>query len=1046
MRAIVGSSLKFRFIVIAIAVFMMVYGLNRIVRMPVDVFPEFAPPLVEIQTITLGLNPEETESLVTIPLEQSLQGIQGLDVMRSKSVEQLSSIKLIFKQGTDLIRARQEVQERIAVVTPNLPTWAAPPFMMQPLSATSRVMKIGVTSDKYSVIDLSMTTYWKIRERLLKVPGVANIAIWGERIEMFQVQVEPERLKAYGVSLDEVMEATSDSLDVGLLQYANGALIGKGGFIETPTERIGVEPVLPILGPEDLAKVAVTVDENGKIVRLEDVSKVVIGNQPLIGDAVINDGPGLMLIVEKFPWGNTLDVTRGVEAAIEEMKPGLTDITFDTAIFRPATFIELSLENLLRAMLIGSVLVIVILIAFLYEWRVALISVIAIPLSLVAALLVLYFRGTTINVMILAGLIIALGELVDDAIIDVENIVRRLRQARQEGSTISTARIILESSMEVRSAIVFATLIVVVSISPVFFMEGLSGAFFRPLALSYVLSILASLVVALTVTPALCLIMLRNFKREQRESPFVPALKRGYEGFLSRLLRRPVITSAITFGVFSLAGLIILPRMHQELLPSFKERDFLMHFLTKPGTSLEEEVRVTTQSSKELRAIPGVNNFGAHIGQALQADEVYGVYFGENWISVDPKVNYDDTVKAIQNTVDGYPGLYKDVQTYLKERIREVLTGTSDAIVIRIFGPELPILREKAHEVEEALSKIEGIVDLHVEFVTEIPQIDVQVNLAAAQKYGLKPGDVRRAAATLIAGEEVGDIHTSNRTYDVNVWSTPETRANLTSLQNLPIDTPGGSQIPLSEVADITIVPTPNAVNRENSNRRINVEANVEKGRNLSEVVAEVENALDEIDFPLEYYPVLLGELAEFQAAQTRLRSFAIAAVIGVFFLLVTAFNSGKLAFLSLIALLAAQVGGLVAAYLTGGVISLGSIVGFLTILGIAARNGIMMISHFQHLEQYEGEAFGLHLVLRGAKERLVPVLMTSLTAGLALVPLVVAGKIAGHEIEHPMAIVILGGLLTSTLVNLFVLPALYLKFGQVRVRSSVKSVVPQPA
>jgi CzcA family heavy metal efflux pump len=1045
MRAIVGSSLKFRFIVIAFAVAMMIYGLSRIPQMPVDVFPEFAPPLVEIQTITLGLSPEETESLVTIPLEQSLQGVQGLKVMRSKSVEQLSSIKLIFEQGTDLIRARQEVQERIGIVTPTLPTWAAPPFMMQPLSATSRVMKIGMTSDKYSVIDMSMTTYWKIRERLLKVPGVANIAIWGERIEMFQVQVEPERLKAYGVSLDQVMEATSDSLDVGLLQYASGSLIGKGGFIETPNQRIGVEAVLPIISPDDLAKIAVTVDKNGNIVRLEDVSNVVIGHQPLIGDAVINDGPGLMLIVEKFPWGNTLGVTRGVEAAIEEMKPGLKDITFDTAIFRPATFVELSLENLLRAMLIGSVLVIVILIAFLYEWRVALISVIAIPLSLMAALLVLYFRGTTINVMILAGLIIALGELVDDAIIDVENIVRRLRQARQEGRNISTARIILESSMEVRSAIVFATLIVVVSISPVFFMEGLAGAFFRPLALSYVLSILASLVVALTVTPALCLIMLRNFKSEQHESPFVPALKRGYQNFLSGLLRRPVLTSALTFSVLAVAGLLIWPRMHQELLPSFQERDFLMHFLTKPGTSLEEEVRITTQSSKELRAIPGVNNFGAHIGQALQADEVYGVYFGENWISVDPKVNYDDTVNAIQATVDGYPGLIKDVQTYLKERIREVLTGSSHPVVIRIFGPELPVLREKADEVKQALEKVEGLTDLHVELVTEIPQIDVKVNLEAAQKYGLKPGDVRRAAATLIAGEEVGDIHTSNRTYDVNVWSTPETRRSLTDLRNLPIDTPDGSQVPLSEIADITIIPTPNSVNRENSNRRINVDANV-SGRDLSEVVADVQNVLDEIDFPLEYYPVLLGEYAELQAAQARLRGFALAAIIAVFFLLVTAFNSGKLAFLSLIALLAALVGGLLAAFITGGVISLGSLVGFLTILGIAARNGIMMISHFQHLEKYEGEAFGLNLVLRGAKERLVPVLMTSLTAGLALVPLVVAGKIAGHEIEHPMAIVILGGLLTSTLVNLFVLPALYLKFGQVRVRSSVSNVVPQPA
>ncbi len=1032
MRALVGSSLKLRFIVLAIAAAMMVFGLSRIPSMPVDVFPEFAPPLVEVQTITLGLNPEEVEALVTIPLEQALSGLQGLDVMRSKSVEQLSSIKMIFKQGTDLIHARQEVQERIAIVTPNLPTWAAPPFMLQPLSATSRVMKIGMTSDKYSVIDMSMTTYWKIRERLLGVPGVANIAIWGERIEMFQVQVDPERLKANGISLDKVMQVTADTLDVSMLRFLNGTMIGKGGFIETGTQRIGVETVLPIVTPDDLAKVALKVNTDGTILHIEDVSEVVIGHQPLPGDAVINDGPGLMLIVEKFPWGNTLDVTRGVEAALEEMKPGLSDITFDTHIFRPATFIELSLENLTRALLIGSVLVIVILIAFLYEWRVALISVLAIPLSLVAALLVLYFRGATINVMVLAGLIIALGELVDDAIIDVENIVRRLRQARTEGSKASTARIILEASMEVRSAIVFATLIVVVSISPVFFMEGLSGAFFKPLAQSYVLAILASLLVALTVTPALCLIMLRNFESVRREPPFVPRLHGIYQNALRKILRAPLVTSGVTLAVLALAGVLILPRMHQELLPSFQERDFLMHWLTKPGTSLEEEVRITTQASKELRNIPGVNNFGAHIGQALLADEVYGVYFGENWISVDPKVNYQDTVNSIQATVDGYPGLFHDVQTYLKERIREVLAGSSDAIVVRIFGPELSVLREKAEEVEVALSKIEGITDLHVEFVTEIPQIDVKVNLAAAQKYGLKPGDIRRAATTMMAGEEVGDIHTSNRTYDVNVWSTPETRNSLTSLMNLPIDTPDGSQVALQEVAEVKIVPTPNAVNREANARRINVDANV-SGRNLSAVVNDVREALDQIEFPLEYYPVLLGELAEFQAAQSRLRGFALAAVIAVFFLLVTSFNSAKLAFISLISLVAALIGGLVSAYITGGVVSLGSIVGFLTILGIAARNGIMLISHFQHLEKYEGERFGLNLVLRGAKERLVPILMTSLTAGLALVPLVAAGKIAGHEIEHPMAIVIIGGLITSTLVNLFIVPALYLRFGQLK-------------
>ncbi|UCH24845.1 MAG: efflux RND transporter permease subunit [Trueperaceae bacterium] len=1031
MRTIVASSLTFRFIVVALAIMLMVFGFSRLGDMPVDVFPEFAPPLVEIQTPTLGLSAEEVETLVTIPLEEVLQGVPGLDVMRSKSVEQLSDIKMIFEPGTDLIEARQVVAERLALVTPTLPTWSSPPFMLQPLSATSRVMKIGLSSEEYSVIDLSMIAYWKIRERLLGVRGVAHVAIWGERLQMLQVQVEPERMVAAGVTLDDVLEATSDALDVGLVQYSEGTYVGTGGFIEADGQRLSIHLNSPVVTPEDLGEVALKVSDTGETLRLKDVAKLVEDHQPLIGDGVINHDVGLLLIVEKFPWGNTLEVTRGVEEAIDEMRPGLQGIDIDTEIFRPATFVELSMKNLTNALLLGGILVILVLIAFLYEWRVAMISLIAMPLSLMGAVLVLYMRGATINVMILAGLIIALGAVVDDAIIDVENITRRLRQHRRAGSNVSTARIILESSLEVRHAIVFATLIEVIALAPVFFMEGLSGSFFKPLAFSYVLAVLASLVVALTVTPAMCLILLRDTKLERRESPLIPFLQRGYNAVLKGILRTPV-TSYVTFGVIALAGILIVPRLGQELLPDFKERDFLMHWLAKPGTSVTEMDRITIQAGKELLEIPGVRNFGAHIGQALLMDEVVGIYFGENWVSVDPKVDYDDTVNAIQTAVDGYPGLFRDVQTYLKERIREVLTGSSDAIVVRIFGPELPVLREKADEVFNALDRIPGIVDLHVELVTEIPNIDIKVDLERAQAFGLKPGDVRRATSTMIAGIEAGDIHTSNRTFDVQVWSTPEYRNSMTDLYNLPINIPGGGYVRLEEVANIDIVPTANTINRENINRRIDVEANVD-GRDLGSVVADVERALDSVEFPLEYHPVLLGEFAELQASQRRLQGMAIAAVIAIFILLQTVFGSWRLAALSGLTLPAALVGGVLAAYFTSGILSLGSLVGFLTVLGIAARNGIMMITHFEHLERYEGETFGPQLVLRGAKERLAPILMTALTTGLALVPLVLAGSIAGHEIEHPMAVVILGGLVTSTLVNLFIIPPLYLRFGKGR-------------
>jgi CzcA family heavy metal efflux pump len=1033
MRFIVGTSLKFRFLVVAIAAGMLYFGIQQIREMPVDVFPEFAPPMVEIQTISLGLSPEETESLVTVPLEQVLAGVPGLTAIRSKSVPDLSAIKMYFERGTDLMLARQLVKEHVAQVTPTLPNWASPPVMLPPLSATSRMMKIGISSKTRSVTDLSMTTYWTIRQRLLRVPGVANVAIWGERIEMLQVNVIPELLQKHKVTMDEVMTATHDALDVGLFRYSEAHHLSTGGWVETPNQRLQIRHLLPYVKDfenvtaEELGKARLAV-RDGRQLALHDVAEVTIGHQAMIGDGIVNDDIGLLLIVEKFPWGNTLQVSRDVEKALDALRPGLPDVDIDAEIFRPATFIETSIDNLTTALLIAAALVVFVLFAFLWEWRTALISCTAIPLSLMTAVLVLYLRGTIINTMVLAGLVIALGAVVDDAIVDVENIVRRLRQYRKEGRDLSLGRIILEASMEVRHAIIFSTLIEIAALLPVFVMEGLSGAFFKPLALSYSIAIVASTVVALTVTPALSFLLLRSAPLEHRESPLTKWLHRRYDSLLTGIVHKPR-NAYITVGVIVLAGIVIAPQLGQSLLPDFKERDFLMHWLTKPGTSHPEMNRITIQASKELRQIPGVRNFGAHIGQALIMDEVVGMYFGENWISVDPSVDYDETLAKVQETVDGYPGLYRDVQTYLKERIREVLTGSSDAIVVRIYGRDLDVLEQKAREVKDALSGIEGIVDLHTSFQTKIPQIEVKVDLAKAQEYGLKPGEVRRIATTVIAGEEAGDVHIGNRTYDVNVWSVPGARDSLTDLREMLIDLPGGGHVQLQDVAEVAIRPTPNVVKREGLKRRMDVDANV-RGRDLGSVYADVEAALATIDFPHEYYPELLGEYTERLAVQKKMMIFALIAAIAIFFLLHTSFRNARLATLSFLLLPSALVGGVIAAYLGDGVISLGSMVGFLTVLGISARNGILMINHFQHLQRYEGETFGPALVLRGAQERLAPILMTASTTGLALLPLVVAGSIPGNEIEHPMAIVILGGLITSTLLNLFVVPSLYLRFG----------------
>ena len=1028
MRWIVQASLRFRFLVAAGAVLLIAVGTLQIPNMRVDAFPEFAPTRVAIQTACLGLSTADVEALVTVPLEQALNGVKGLQDMRSKSVPQLSSIELIFKQGTDEWEARQLVQERLATVQTLLPTWAAPPVVLPPVSATSRVMQIGMSSKDHSLIAMSMMAYWTIRARLLRVPGVANVAIWGERLQNLTVQVDPKRMQSHEVTLGAVMEATSDSVDHGLLKFTTASVIGTGGAIDTGTQLVGIQHVLPIVAPADLARATVE-SKNGTSVPIGDVAEVKEDHQPLIGDAVIGDSPGLLLVLEKLPWGNTLQITKGVEEAIKALEPGLPGITFDTHIFRQANFIELAIHNLTQAMLLGFLLVVVIVLGFLFEWRVAVISLLTIPLSLLATMLVLYWRGETVNTMTLAGLVIALGSVVDDAVIGVENILRRLRQHRRAGSAKSTASIILEASLEVRRSIVYATLIIVAAAVPIFLLEGLTGAFFRPLAVSYWLAILASMVVALTFTPALCLILLREAHVERRDSPITRWLQGGYTALLSRIVHRPGRAYA-AFLAPTLIAVIIAPQLGTSLFPEFREPDFLIHFITTPGTSAVEQQRMIVRLSGDLRSIPGVRSFGSHIGQAFLGEEIAGVNFGENWISTDPNMDRDQIVEEISAVTESYPGVYRDVQTYLNERIEEVLTGAKEPIVIRIYGSDLHVIRAKADEIEELLAAIPGIKDDHVDLQLDTPQVQVEVDLAKAAVYGLKPGDVRRAASTMVAGEEVGDIFRDGKAYDVMVWSTPETRSNVASISDLPIDTPSGSVVRLGDIANVTIEPEPNVIERENGSRRIDVAANV-SGRDLGSVVADVKKVLAGVQFDRGYHAELLGEYKERQDAQNRLFGLAIVAGIAILLLLQTAFASWRLATLIFLTLPMALVGGILAVFATGGVVSLGGLLGFFTVFGIAARNGILLVNHLQHLERFEGETFGPSLVLRGARERLAPILMTSLATALAVVPLVALGDRPGHEVEYPLAIVILGGLATSTLLNLFVVPSLYLRFAK---------------
>jgi len=1009
---LVSTSLKLRVVVLALSVVLLIVGIQMAKQMPLDVFPEFAPPIVEIQTEAPGLSAEEVESLITVPLENALNGTSWLQTIRSKSVLGLSSVKLIFEPSADLIRARQLVAERLASEASHLPSVSKAPIILPPLSSMSRCLKVGLSSKTLNQQDLTILTMWTIRPKLMAIPGVANVAVWGQRDKQFQVKVDPQRLEANGVSLDAVMRATTDATS-----------LDSGGWIETPNQRLSIRHVSPIHTSDDLARMVIEPKTGGNSLRLGDVAEVTTGSPPPIGDAIINDVPGILLIVEKQPWGNTLEVTRNVEEALEALRPGLKDVEIDSTIFRPATFIERAIDNLSHALFVGCALVVIILILFLYDWRTALISMTAIPLSLVAASLVLYWRGGTINTMVLAGLVIALGEVVDDAIIDVENIVRRLRLNRLSPNPQSPFTVVLNASLEVRSAVVYASLIVIMVFLPIFFLEGVAGSFFRPLAMSYVLAILASLLVALTVTPALSLMLIRA-KARPHEAPLSRLLKAGYRRVLPWIVDRPMWAIGILMLAFGLT-IMAASRLGEEFMPDFQETDFLMHWVEKPGSSLEASTRITTQASKELRSIPGVRNFGSHIGRAEVADEVVGPNFTELWISIDPDVDHRATLAKIQEVVDGYPGLYRDVLTYLKERIKEVLTGSSGSIVVRVFGPELSVLREKAKEVEKAMASVEGVTNLKVESQVLVAQVEVQLKPEAAEAFALTAGQVRRQVTTLIKGTKVGEVYQDQKKFAVVVRGIDSLSTDLVSLRQVLIETPTGARVPLGDVANVEIVAAPNEIKREGASRRIDIYCNV-AGRDLGTVAREIEAKVKTLEFPREYHPEFLGEYTARDESSRRLYALAALAMLGIVLLLYVDFQSVRLTLLVFLTLPFALVGGVFGTMLSGGVLSLGSLVGFVTVLGIAARNGIMLVSHYKHLQEEEGQLPGRALILRGSEERLAPILMTALATGLALVPLIIDGQKPGQEIEFPLAVVILGGLMTSTLLNLFLLPPLY--------------------
>jgi len=1030
MRWIIGSSLKLRLVVATVAALLMVFGFTQLRTIPVDVLPEFSRPHVEIQVEILGLSAQEVEALITTPMEADLlNGTPWVKELRSVSIPGLASINLTFEKGTDLMRARQVAQERLNEVFA-LPRVAKHFTMINPVSSAGRVMAIGVTSNKLSLVDLTVLAHWTIQPRLLGVPGVANVSIWGRRERQLQVQVDPDKLRDQHVTLMQIIKTAGNALWSSPLSFLEASTPGTGGWVETPNQRLGVRHVLPITTANDLAKVPV---DDAESKRLGDVASVVEDHQPLIGDAIVKDAPALMLVVEKLPWANTQAVTQGVEHALAALRPGLSGLEMDSSLFRPATFLDLAVGNLRKALLTGSVLVLAALLAFLFNWRTALISAVAILMSMMAAGTVLYVRGVTVNLMIIAGLLVALGAVIDDAIVDTGNIVRRLRQRRKEGSDESTARMILEASLEMRRPILYAMLIMALAVVPAFFVEGVSAAFWQPFAASYLLALLASMVVALTVTPALSLLFLRNASPESADSPLAGLLRGIYSALFGWVARTPR-PAFVAVCVVVVLGLASVPLLRQEsLIPTFKENDLVVRWEGSSSASHPAMSRITTLASRELRSIPGVRNVSANMGRAILSDKRKNINSGELWVSIDPKADYDATVAAVREVAAGYPGLSPEVLTNLQAQLRQELSGTGESLVVRVYGEDMKIIRRKAEEVQKVLAGVAGVVDARVQYPEEMPTLEIEVNLDKAKHYGLKPGDVRRAATTLVSGLEVGNLFDEQKVFEVVVWGTPNTRRNLTSIQDLLIETPSRGHVRLKEVADVRIAPTVTEIHRDMAARRIDVTASV-RGRDLAAVAADIERGLKGVSFPLEYRAELLGEYAERLAAQRRVLTLAIAAAIGILLLLQAFFRSWRLAIVFFVTLPMALVGGVLAVLLSaGGLLSLGSIAGFVAVLGIAIRNAATLVWRYQRLEQHDGATFGPELVGRGTREQSALILMTAVTTALAFLPMALFGDIAGLEIMRPMAVVILGGLVTTTLLGLVGVPAMYLLFGAVR-------------
>ncbi len=1020
---LIQFSLRNRIFVVAAAALVLVYGGWAIIKMPVDVLPDLNRPTVTIMTEAGGLSPEEVETLVTRPIEVAMNGAPGVQRVRSASGIGLSIVWIEFSWDTDIYLARQLVSERLQISREGLPEGAAP--VMGPIaSIMGEIVLIGLVSEKgeTSPMELRSIADWTMRQRLLTIPGVAQVINIGGEVKQYQIRVLPERLLAFNVSLDDVQKAATGS--------QNNTT---GGFVERKSQEFLIRNLGRTKSIDDLRNTVVTY-RDGAPVLLRHVANVDIGPRFKRGDASINASPGVILSVQKQPGANTVTLMREIERALEEIKAGLPGDVKTVELFKQSNFIEAAIGNVEEALRDGAILVVIILFLFLLNFRTTAITLTAIPLSIVITAIVFRAFGLSINTMTLGGLAVAIGELVDDAIVDVENVLRRLRENRHlpEGQRQPFLEVIYRASSEVRNSIVFATVLVILVFIPLFSLSGIEGRIFAPLGIAYILSILASLVVSLTVTPVLCSYMLPKAKVTEHGDGFlVRWLKKQDTRLLHYTLGHPKKVMLVASGMVALAALSV-PFMGTEFMPPFNEGTATINVLSAPGTSLTESNRVGTLSEQLIKQVQEVTTTGRRTGRAELDEHAEGVHYSEIDVDFRPsKRSREQILEDIRHNLDQIPGVLVSIGQPISHRLDHLLSGVRAQLAVKVFGSDLDTLRARAADIHRIMSSVDGVVDLQIEQQVLVPQIRIRPRREAALRYGVQVGELTELLETALNGRVAGQILDGQRTYEILVRYDESARGDIEALRMALVDTPAGAKVPLSSLAEVVEDAGPNVVMHENVQRRIVISSNV-SGRDLGSVVADIQKKVAaEVPLPTGYFVTYGGQFEAQQSASRLIAILSLFSLAGMVLVLYSHFRSMRIVLQILVNIPLALIGSVTAIWLTDRTLSVASLVGFITLTGIASRNTIMMISHYIHLVEHEGEHFDEKMIIRGSLERLVPVLMTALVAAFALIPLMLAKGQPGKEILYPVAVVIFGGLTSSTLLDMAVTPAVFWKFGR---------------